>query len=117
MMFDQSEQSVEKSFQVSEEQGSPAFQLSEAIVQSLLDKLSDDEDFRALFQKSPREALASLGHEAAANASDNDKGIWACLRCEELASADVIRQSRDALRVQLLIERVQFNPIALQVTR
>ncbi len=117
MMFDHSEHSVEKTFLISEEQGNPAFQLSEAIVHSLLDKLSDDEQFRALFRKNPREALASLGHEAAKNASDSDLGIWACLRCEELASADVIRKSREALRVQLLIERVQFNPIALQVAR
>jgi putative modified peptide len=86
-------------------------------VHLLLDKLSSDEEFRALFRKSSREALASLGHEAAKNASDSDLGIWACQRCKELASADAIRQSRDALRVQLLIERVQFNPIALQVAR
>ncbi len=117
MTFDHSEQAVEKYFQISEEQGNPAFQLSEAIVHSLLDKLSGDDDFRALFQKSPREALASLGHEAAANASDSDKGIWACLRCEELASAEVIRQSRDLLRIQLLTERVQFNPVGLQGAR
>ncbi len=117
MTFEHSEQITEKSFLIAEEQANPAFQLSEAIVHSLLDKLGDDEDFRALFQKSPREALASLGHEAAAKASDSDKGIWACIRCEELASADVIRKSRDALRLQLLTERAKMNPVTLAVTR
>jgi putative modified peptide len=117
MTFNHSEQTVEKSFLIAEEQANPAFQLSEAIIHSLLDKLCSDEDFRSLFQRSPREALASLGHQAAANASDSDKGIWACLRCEELASADTIKQSRDALRMQLQSENARFNPISLQVAR
>ncbi|MGH8499888.1 MAG: NHLP-related RiPP peptide, partial [Methylococcales bacterium] len=94
MMFDHSEQAAEKAFLISEEISNPAFQLSESLVHNLLDKLSSDEDFRALFQISPREALASLGHEAAAKSTDSDKGIWACIRCETLASAETISKSR-----------------------
>ena len=58
-----------------------AFQLSEELVDKLLDKLSSDNEFRAVFQKSPRIALAYLGHDAAAYASDTYKGAWACMSC------------------------------------
>ncbi len=93
------------------------FQLSEELVDKLLDKLSSDEDFRTSFQKSPRQALASLGHTAAAKASDSDKGAWACMSCKQLASAADIKKSRDALRTQLLSAKVQFNPIALEAAK
>ena len=115
MTFEHSEHVLDKATLILEETVNPAFQLSESLVHNLLDKLSSADDFRALFQRSPREALASLGHEAAANASDSDKGIWACLRCDTLASAETIGKSRDQLRIQLLIESAQFNPVALAI--
>ena len=76
--------------------------------------MSSDNEFRAAFQKSPRIALAYLGHDAAAYASDNDKGAWACMSCEKLASAADIKKSRGVLRTQLLASKVQFNPVALE---
>lgn len=94
-----------------------AFQLSEELVDKLLDKLSSDNEFRAVFQKSPRIALAYLGHDAAAYASDSDKGAWACMSCEKLASAAEIKKSRDALRKQLLGANVKFNPISLEAAK
>ena len=94
-----------------------AFQLSEELVDKLLDKLSSDNEFRAVFQKSPRIALAYLGHDAAAYASDSDKGAWACMSCEKLASAAYIKKSRDALRKQLLGANVKFNPISLEAAK
>ena len=93
------------------------FQLSEELVDQLLDKLSSDNEFRDVFQKSPRIALAYLGHDAAAYASDNDKGAWACMSCEKLASAADIKKSRNALRKQLLSAQATQHPIALDVAK
>jgi len=93
------------------------FQLSEELVDKLLDKLSSDDDFRASFQKSPRQALASLGHAPAAKATDSDKGAWMCMSCDKLASADDIKKSRQALRTQLLSAKAQFNPINLDAAQ
>lgn len=90
------------------------FQLSEELVDKLLDKLSSDNEFRAVFQKSPRIALAYLGHDAAAYASDSDKGAWACMSCEKLASAADIKKSRDLLRKQILSSNARFNPVTLE---
>ncbi len=90
------------------------FQLSEELVDKLLDKLSSDNEFRAVFQKNPRIALAYLGHEAAANANHSDKGAWSCMHCKELASPETIKASRDELRKQLLSSKTQYDPIRLQ---
>jgi putative modified peptide len=93
-----------------------AYDLSEELVDKLLDKLTRDNEFRAVFQKSPRIALAYLGHDAAAYASDTDKGAWACMHCTELASPAVIKKSRDALRKQFLSSSARMNPINLEIT-
>jgi putative modified peptide len=93
-----------------------SYDLSEELVDKLLDKLSSDNEFRAVFQKSPRIALAYLGHDAAAYASDTDKGAWACMHCTKLASAEDIKKSRDALRKQFLSVKGKFNPISLEAT-
>jgi putative modified peptide len=92
-----------------------SYDLSEELVDKLLDKLTRDNEFRAVFQKSPRIALAYLGHDAAAYASDTDKGAWACLHCTELASPAAIKKSRDALRSQLLSSKGAQHPISLEV--
>jgi putative modified peptide len=93
------------------------YDLSEELVDKLLDKLTRDNEFRAVFQKSPRIALAYLGHDAAAYASDTDKGAWACMHCIELASPAVIKKSRDALRKQLLSASARMNPIMLEMAK
>jgi putative modified peptide len=93
------------------------FQLSEELVDKLLDKLSSDDEFRAVFQKSPRIALAYLGHDVAAYASDNDRGAWACLHCVELASPAAIKKSRVALRRQLLTSLAAQSPVTLDMSR
>ncbi len=90
------------------------FQLSEELVDKLLDKLSSDDEFRAVFQKNPRIAMAYLGHDAAANAGAGDKGMWSCMSCEKLASADDIKKSRDVLRTQMLSAKSVHQPIALE---
>ena len=93
------------------------FQLSEELVDKLLDKLSSDNEFRTVFQKSPRIALAYLGHDAAAYASDTDKGAWACMSVEKLASAADIKKSRDVLRKQLLTANAKMNPVTLEAVK
>lgn len=90
------------------------FQLSEELVDKLLDKLSSDNEFRAAFQKNPRIALAYLGHDAAAKAGSADEGAWMCMQCDELASPEAIKASRDELRKQLLTSKAVLNPIRLQ---
>jgi putative modified peptide len=94
-----------------------SYDLSEELVDKLLDKLTRDNEFRAVFQKSPRIALAYLGHDVAAYASDTDKGAWACLHCTELASPAMIKKSRDTLRQQLLTAKSRMSPITLEMSK
>lgn len=91
-----------------------AFQLSEKTVDALLDKLSNDDTFRSLFQKSPRQALAQVGHKASAESNDAASGIWACCKTNQLASKEAIAASLDTLRKQLLTSGGAQNPIALE---
>lgn len=114
MMFESSEQISGKSFQSSEAVSNPAFEISDEIADKLLDKLSNDDDFRAVFLRSPRIALAYLGHEAAANVNVGDKGIWSCMQCKELASREAIQAGRNELRLQFLSSKAAYKPIRLQ---
>lgn len=88
-------------------------EFSDELIDKLLDKLSSDNEFREVFQRSPRIALAYLGHEGATNASPGDEGVWSCLTCKQLASPEAIKDSRDNLRLQLLTNRATQNPIRL----
>jgi putative modified peptide len=90
------------------------FKLSEETVDALLDKLGTDDAFRKQFQANPREALASVGHKAAATAKEGEAGIWACCTTTQLASKEAIQASRDALRQQLLSAQATYNPVSLQ---
>lgn len=87
---------------------------SEELVNKLLDKLIDDNEFREVFQRSPRIALAYLGHEGATNASPSDQGTLSCLTCKQLASPEVIKAGRDELRLQLLTNKATYKPIRLE---
>ena len=90
--------------------------LSETQADALLDKLSSDDNFRTLFQKDPRSALAAIGHEPAAN-SKATEGAWMCMSVRELASKEAIKSSRDTLRKQLLSSMGAQHPISLEVQR
>ncbi|MGH8109568.1 MAG: NHLP-related RiPP peptide [Arenimonas sp.] len=114
MTFEHSEHVLDKTASVLEDAVNPAFHISEEITDMLLDKLSSDEEFRAVFLRSPRIALAYLGHEAATNASPSDEGAWRCLQCTQLASAETIKNSHKELRMQLLSARAAYNPVNLQ---
>jgi putative modified peptide len=89
------------------------FNLSEKTVDALLDKLATDDDFRDLFHRDPRSALAAVGHAPASDSSTKE-GIWACCVTKQLASKESIRASRGELRRQLLSEKASYNPIQLE---
>lgn len=91
-------------------------QLSEESAAALLDKLASDDDFRDLFQKDPRKALAAVGHAPAADPSVED-GLWSCMSVSRLASKADISASRDTLRKQLVTSRASATPITLEVQR
>jgi putative modified peptide len=87
--------------------------ISPKVVDTLLDKLSSDDDFRTRFQADPRAALASLGDEDARNAPPGAKGPWACCAVTKLASKEQIAASRDELAKQLTAESM-FTPFKLE---
>lgn len=89
------------------------FNLDEKTVDVLLEKLSNDDDFREQFHRSPRDALAAIGHAPAADRSV-DAGIWACCVTTQLATKEDIRRSRAALRNQLLSAQASLHPITLE---
>lgn len=92
-------------------------QISEQLVDKLLDKLSSDNEFRTVFQKNPRVALAYLGHEGAINAGPKDQGLWSCAQCAELASPEAIKSARNQIRMDLLTSMAKQTPVTLDVAK
>ncbi len=89
-------------------------EFSDELIDKLLDKLSSDDEFRAVFQRSPRIAVAYLGHEGASNAGPDDQGAWSGLKCEKLVSAKAIKASRDELHRQMKSSYASLQPIRLE---
>ena len=85
-------------------QGSP---LPLPIAEKLLDRLSSDDDFRALFLKNPRAALSFVGH-AEADMLDRRDGPWSCMACDSLPEKKMFVDSRDAFRKHLTTQSNQF---------
>lgn len=68
----------------------PPAGLHPRLVKKLLDNLESNDDFRALFQKSPEQALRSIGYT----------DPWACMQVKEgadLASTQQIKAQRSKL--------------------
>lgn len=86
-----------------------AIQLSEETVDALLDKLAEDDDFRASFMANPRSATASLGTNDPATGSLPDAPV------ARLAPKSAFRQSRAVIRKQLLASRAPFVPVTLDI--
>jgi putative modified peptide len=82
-------------------------QLSEKTVDALLDKLAEDDGFRARFQANPKAAVQSLGTDDPAIESLPDGAI------RELAPKAAFRKSRSVMRSQLLASRAPFVPVTL----
>ena len=77
------------------------------IADKLLDRLSNDDDFRAYFQKDARGALSFLGYDEPTGTPSNDSAL-ACMRCESMPDKKAFAQSRDAFRSQLSSQSNQF---------
>src|SRR5687767_3798400 len=91
-----------------------SFQLPDSIIDALLDKLGNDDAFRATFANDARAALASLGFEPAADGSIV-RGIWMCLDVQELASKEVIRAAAGDVRIRLRAKEAVYFPFVLDV--
>jgi putative modified peptide len=90
-----------------------SFQLTDQVVDTLLDKLSCDDQFRTFFASNPRAALAAVGFTAAMDQSVR-AGIWDCLPVMKLAPKSAIAKSRASLRLQLTSQFPSLNPIGLE---
>lgn len=84
-----------------------SYKLPECIIDRLLDRLGNDDSFRATFLTDTRAALASLGFEPASDASIT-RGLWHCLAVTQLATKEEIRRGHMQLRRQLSMEAVFF---------
>ena len=93
------------------------FQITEAQVDALLDRLSSDEEFRSVFKISPRLAMAAIGHEAAAKAKIGDQGVWSCAACKQLASPEVIKATQSKIKQELLSSLAGQQPVSLDVAK
>lgn len=84
----------------------PPAGLHPRLVRKLLDNLESNDDFRALFQKSPEEALRSIGY------SDP----WACMQLKsgKLASPEQIKTDRNKLEDNLVSVQNQTCPLDSQ---
>ena len=91
-----------------------SFHLPDPIIDALLDKLGNDDAFRATFATDARAALASLGFEPAADGSIS-RGIWMCMEVRELASKEVIRAAAGDVRTMLKAKEAVFFPFVLDV--
>ena len=79
-------------------------QLSRAVASSLLEKLGQDDVFRALFQHQPAVALQQVGASAA-----EIEGCAHCLKVTHLADKATIQASSDAL-VSMLTTSMGYQP-------
>lgn len=82
--------------------------LEETVASQLLDRLSEDDDFRASFSRDPISALASLGHAPAQQlqrspslSDGTDTGAFGCMQTSQLASKEEFAAARDQLHAHL----------------
>lgn len=89
-----------------EEDKIPPAGLHPRLVRKLLDNLESNNDFRALFQKSPEDALRSIGYT----------DPWACMQLEsgKLASPEQIKQQRNKLEDAMVSVQGQICPFDSQ---
>jgi len=85
--------------------------LSEKTIDALLDQLSANDEFRAQFQRNPREATRSLQTGDAAVDSLSDAPL------QSLAPKEGFRHARGIVRKQLMESMSPFVPITLDIPR
>lgn len=89
---------------------------SPEVADKLLDKLSSDDDFRALFERNPRAALRQVGHETA----DGDRDVkgadpvLCCNNLTRLASKEAIAAARKELQTQLTSLPFRYDMASLE---
>ncbi len=88
-----------------------ASNFSSEFADKLLDKLSNNDAFRASFEKNPRAALKDLGYETPA--ADRDvRGadpVLCTYSAKPLASKEKIRAARGDLRMELTTAPFRFS--------
>lgn len=85
--------------------------LSEKTADALLDKLSNDDAFRARFKANPREATRSLGTDDPAVESLPESEMTG------LADKETLTASRKDFRKTLVESTSPFNPINLETPK
>ena len=86
------------------------------VANKLLDKLSSDDNFRALFESNPRAALRQVGHETP-EADRDVKGadpLVCCYSVKALASKEQIQAARKELTAQLSSKPFGYDMAALE---
>lgn len=83
--------------------------------EALLKRLSTDDDFRDLFTKDPRAALAEIGHGPAAD-SKAGTGIWESLQVKQLADKETMAKSYQQLHQDVTQAKAVAHPVALDLT-
>ena len=73
------------------------------IVDQLLDKLSTDDAFRALFAANPEDAFKSLGFSPT-------PGQMACCPAVKLAAKETIRATQAEMRENMILGRLLHRP-------
>jgi putative modified peptide len=81
------------------------------VANRLLDLLSTDDDFRALFVAAPNAALAKAGYVLPEGVTDPSAGPGACFVVTSLASKESIARARAQLETELSMP-FQFKPPA-----
>lgn len=81
--------------------------LDAKLADKLLDLLSSDDKFRALFQADPGSALAQIGYSAPvlksqATLDSAQPSFAACARVAQLASKEVIQEARAEIKSMML---------------
>jgi putative modified peptide len=83
--------------------------LTEQQIDTLLDHLASDDEFRQAFQQAPRDAMASIGLVAADDANVSNEPI------NQLASKETIAASRDEMRQSIIVGYYPYIPVTLDV--
>jgi putative modified peptide len=85
--------------------------LSEKTIDAVLDGLSEDDTFRAAFQRNPREATRALGTADPAVDTLPDQPV------PDLAGKADFKRARGVVRKQLVEAMAPFIPITLDIPR
>jgi putative modified peptide len=109
--FDTSPTSLDSETLFEAKPSTPGNKFSPEVADRLLDKLSSDDEFRALFLADPRAALRIVGHEtpAALVGIPGSDPIMCCLGMKSLSSKEALRASRQQLHARLSMSIFHYD--------